>query len=111
MKETTDRFMSAIGRGTANSKENADNESQNNDKSDSSISAKKNDSSLNKSLGNICESLDTSFHSKKARSKNAKKREQIQEEIKRKQKHDEEMARMLKDKGIKNLLHRLRVNV
>lgn len=35
----------------------------------------------------------------------------MQDDIKKKQKQDEEVAKMLKDRGVKNLLHRLRDNV
>jgi hypothetical protein len=59
---------------------------------------------LNKSLGDVCESLNNSFVSRKARSQNKKKRDQIQEEVRMKQKRDEEITKMLREKGVKNLL-------
>lgn len=92
--------------------EDRDGQGEQRDHSDSSLSLKKNENSvMNASLGNICNSLDNSFVAKRARSNRSKKSSQIEEEIKRKQKQEEEMTKMMKNKGIKNLLHRLRENV
>lgn len=55
--------------------------------------------------------MDNSFVSRQARSKNKKKRQQQMDEAEKKKKRDEELNKMLKDKGIKNLLSRLRDNV
>lgn len=75
MRTTTDRFLSAIGKDQKEADEAFALKELHRDQSDSSNSfGKRSETSLNKSLGNICESLDTSFHSKKARSQNKKKR-------------------------------------
>ena len=55
--------------------------------------------------------MDSSFYAKKAKSQNLKKRQQMMDEVELKKKRDEELNKMLKDKGIKNLLSRLRDNV
>ena len=55
--------------------------------------------------------MDTSFYARKAKSQNKKKRQQMMDEAELKKKRDEELNKMLKDKGIKNLLSRLRDNV
>ena len=80
------------------------------DASDSSINNNNHDS-LNKSLGSICESMDKSFVARQAKSQNRKKRQQMKDEVELKKKRDQELDKMLKDKGVKNLLSRLRDNV
>lgn len=113
MNVTTDRFMAAIGKESSRIIDEVPNQKELfKDMSDSSQSIKKDRSvELNQSLGNICQSLNNSFVAKKARHHNRKKRDQIQEEIIQKQKRDEETSKMLKEKGLKNLLQQLRDNV
>ena len=55
--------------------------------------------------------MDTSFYSRQARSKNKRKKQLEMDEAEKKKKREEELNKMLKDKGIKNLLSRLRDNV
>jgi hypothetical protein len=62
-------------------------------------------------LGNICNNLDNSLLARKARNSKKKSSNVLEDEAKRKQRHDEEMAQMMKDRGVKNLLLRLRENV
>jgi hypothetical protein len=66
---------------------------------------------LNKSLSNVCNSLDTSYVSKKARSEKKKRMGQVEEERRRKKEQEEEMGRMMKARGVKSLLQRLRDNI
>lgn len=91
MKNTTDRFLSAIGREPQVVIDDVFRRDVQRDHSgDSSQSMKRDgESALNKSLGDVCESLNNSFVSRKARSQNKKKRDQVQEEVRMKQKRDE----------------------
>lgn len=78
MNYTTKRFLDSIGRNeTRHHNDQADAGNDNRDHSDSSHSTKKNDSMLNQSLGNICNSLDNSFISKRARSSRKKRSNEI----------------------------------
>lgn len=78
MNFTTKRFLESIGRSDTHQRnDHADAGNDNRDHSDSSHSTKKNDSMLNQSLGNICNSLDNSFISKRARSGRKKKSSEI----------------------------------
>lgn len=75
---TTRKFLDCIGR--KNEEKEDDKEGQYElarDNSDSSLSLKKSESGLNKSLGDICNSLDNSFVSKRARNNKRKKSCQI----------------------------------
>ena len=109
MNYTTKRFLESIGRGKEQQNESKEFQIElNKDPTDSSASTKKNEEVMNQSLGNICRSLDNSYISKRARSNKKKKSNQIEAQAKRKQKQEEEVAKMMKGKGIKNLLSRLR---
>jgi hypothetical protein len=78
MNYTTKRFLESIGRSEYHHQNgHADAGNDNRDHSDSSHSTKKNDSMLNQSLGNICNSLDNSYISKRARSSRKKKSSEI----------------------------------
>jgi hypothetical protein len=71
---------------------------------------RRSDSGLNKSLGNICESLETSFISKRARSDKKKRLGQVEEKRKKKE-QEQEKAKIMKVRGVKSLRQRLRDNV
>lgn len=79
MNHTTKRFLESIGRSENRQQQNepTDAGNDNRDHSDSSHSTKKNDSMLNQSLGNICNSLDNSFIAKRSRSGKKKKSSEI----------------------------------
>lgn len=83
----------------------------NRDQSDSSISIKRNDEDLNKSLSNICNNLDNSLLGRRSKSNKKDKINQDKNAALMKQKQEEEIAKMMKNIGVKNLLLRLRENV
>lgn len=111
MHHTTQRFFDSIGKNTSSNKKQEEAVELNKDTSESSINLRRNDSGLNKSLGNICESLETSFISKRARSDRKKRMGQMEEEKRKKEEQEQEMAKIMKARGVKSLLQRLRDNV
>ena len=72
MNVTTDQFLDAIGRSQKKAVENVEEFIE-------ERSHEKKEESLNKSLGQICEALDTSFVSKRARSEKKKKESKAEE--------------------------------